>query len=446
MQLSEQPSKVPLAFAENGEKEVIPEGSSPFDGRASLNDGFPPLTRQALVDGGIPPSGLDMNGILNLATAINRWQSAGGFFAYDDDFATDSNVDGYPKGAMLVRADGTGFWVSLVDDNDTDPEGGSLNWQPVNNIGIHPVTMTGSNVTLTTLESARDLIVISGTLTANVSLIFPVTVKQWLVANNTTGAYTITCKTASGTGGVVQQGTSRVFYGDGTNLYGINALASSQAQVDAGTDAFTFLTPKTFKDSTLRAVKASQAEVNAGTDDAKFVTPSTFANASKWGDKADKNGNASNTFAVAYAVSANQAVPKAQFDEKTGLASTTTDGIVRKATLAQLISAAMNVWPDASTILDGMEVSLGTNGYVKFPKWFDDSGNRLIVQWGAGVAASGATITFPTPFLNNLYIVTGSDAGNASSGFGTAARALNGFVLATDALPSLTYNYFAIGD
>lgn len=247
MQLDEQPRKVTLAFAENGEKTTIPENNDPADGLASLNNGFPPKTRQALDDDGIPPFGQDMNGILYLVSAINRWQSAGASFVYDADFATDDNVNGYPKGAILLRADGSGFWVNQTDNNETNPDTGGANWHPINNIGITSKTMTGSNVTLTTLESAKDVIVISGTLTANVNLIFPVTLKQWIVVNNTSGAFTLTAKTASGAGGLISQSTSRIFYGDGTNLYGVNPLTSTQAQVDTGTDDKSFVTPLTFK-------------------------------------------------------------------------------------------------------------------------------------------------------------------------------------------------------
>lgn len=246
MLLSEQPRKVPLAFAENGEKTTIPEETSPFAGKASLNDGFPPLTRTALDDGGIPPDGLDMNGILYLVSLLNRWQSAGGAFVYDSVFANDTNVVGYPKGAVLLRADGTGFWVNKTDSNTTNPDTGGANWQPINNIGITTKTMTNADVTLTALESARDVIVISGTLSANVNLIFPTTIKQWLVVNNTSGAFTLTAKTASGTGGLITQSTSRAFYADGTNLYGVNALAATQTQVNTGTDKLTFVTPETF--------------------------------------------------------------------------------------------------------------------------------------------------------------------------------------------------------
>ena len=400
MQLSDQPDKIPLAFAENGEKDVIPEGSSPFDGRASLNDGFPPPTRQALIDGGIPPNGLDMNGILWLATAINRWQSAGGFFAYDSVFATDSNVGGYPKGAMLVRADGSGFWISTANDNTTDPDAGGAGWQPVNNIGVQSISMAGSNVTLTALQAARDVIVVSGTLSANVNLIFPTTVKQWLVTNNTTGAYTLTCKTASGTGGLVTQGTSRVFYGDGTNLYGVIPLASTQSQVDTGTDTFTFLTPKTFKDSTLRAVKASQAEVNTGTDDEKFVTSNTLANDTKWGTKAALAGSSSQTFSVATATSSNHAVPKAQYETA---ASETINGISRFATLAELVAGALNyVGVSPNTLLNGLSKNISANGYLSLPSWL----SGFTIQWGYIVPVSSTSAnSFPVSFSTNCYSV-----------------------------------------
>lgn len=415
MQLSDQPDKIPLAFAENGEKDVIPEGSSPFDGRASLNDGFPPPTRQALIDGGIPPNGLDMNGILWLATAINRWQSAGGFFAYDSAFATDTNVNGYPKGAMLVRSDGTGFWVSTTDDNTTDPDAGGAGWQPVNNIGIHSVSMTGSDVTLTAAQAAKDLIVISGTLSANVNLILPTTVKSWIITNNTTGAYTITCKTASGTGGLITQGTSRVFYGDGTNLYGVNPLAGTQAQVDAGTDTFTFLTPKTFKDSSLRAVKATQVEVDAGTDDTKFVTASTLANDAKWATKAALAGSNSQTFAVATATSDNHAVPKAQYETA---ASETVQGISRFATLVELAAGILNyVGVSPNTLLNGMSKSIAANGYLSLPSWL----GGLIIQWGSGTYTNGVTVTFPGEFPTACYSVI--TTANAASAVGNVAHA-----------------------
>ena len=345
MLLSNAPRKVALPFAENGEKNTIPESSSPSPGRASMNDGFPPLTRQPVGSGGIPPQGLDMNGIFYYLSSLNKWQSAGGSFVYDSTFANDSDVGGYPKGAVLLRSGGDGFWLNLADNNVNNPDTGGANWQPINNVGITSKTLTGSDVTLTNSEAAKDIIVLSGTLTANVNLIVPVFVKQWIVANNTTGAFTVTVKTASGTGGLVTQSTNRVFYGDGTNIYGVNPLIASQAQVNTGTDNSTFLTPKTFKDSQLLADKAdkngntsnrfkiaaavdsdesvrkdqlplaaTQAQVNTGTDTLTFLTPKTFKDSQLLADKADKNGDAAETFNVANGTSGSHAVNKSQLD------------------------------------------------------------------------------------------------------------------------------------
>ena len=76
--------------------------------------------------------------------------------------------------------------------------------------------MASANVTLTPLQYGKPIIVITGTLTANLNLIFPAIVNEWTVINNTTGPYTITCKTAAGTGIVVN--TAALIVGDGTNI------------------------------------------------------------------------------------------------------------------------------------------------------------------------------------------------------------------------------------
>ncbi len=379
MLLSNAPRKVALPFAENGEKNTIPEGSSPSAGFASMNDGFPPLTRQPVGSGGIPPQGLDMNGILYYLSSLNKWQSAGGSFVYDSTFATDSDVGGYPNGAILLRADGTGFWLNQADNNTTNPDTGGANWQPINNVGITSKTLTGSDVTLTNAEAAKDIIVLSGTLTANVNLIVPIFVKQWIVANNTTGAFTVTVKTASGTGGVVTQSTSRVFYGDGTNIYGVNPLIASQAQVNTGTDNSTFLTPKTFKDSQLLA------------------------------DKADKNGNTSNRFKVATPVDNDEAARK---DQLPVAATTLIAGSVRKATQAEMNAGTADAFPSAAEIFNGFASSGTVNGYIKLPEYL----SGLILQWGFNNSNTNPlTISFPIPFTTACYGVF-AQSDNALSG------------------------------
>lgn len=200
MQLSNSPGKLVLPFASSGNKNSIPVNSQIgiTPGAASLADGFPPLTMTPVAAGGVPPSGLDVNGILYEMSNIVRWANAGGGYVYDADFATSDDVGGYPKGARVLRADGSGYWLNTVDNNITDPEAegaAAAGWVPDFTSGIAAVTMTSANVTLTPSQYGKPVIVISGTLTSNLNLIFPQVAGSWIIVNNTNGAYTITCKT-----------------------------------------------------------------------------------------------------------------------------------------------------------------------------------------------------------------------------------------------------------
>lgn len=128
MQASNQPSKIQIPFANSGNKQPIPIPSQigTEDGRASFTDGFPPLTRTPLAAGGKPPFGTDMNGILFAVTQVQQWQSAGGLFSYDADMSTA--IGGYPRGALLVKADGSGYWQSTVENNTSNPDTGGAGW------------------------------------------------------------------------------------------------------------------------------------------------------------------------------------------------------------------------------------------------------------------------------------------------------------------------------
>lgn len=215
MQLSNIPGKLVLPFANAGGKSTIPVASQIgiTAGAASLTDGFPPLTRTPIAAGGVPPSGLDMNGILYEMSAIIRWANAGGGYPFDGTFATDTNVGGYPKGARIMRSDGAGYWLNTTENNVTDPEGAgavAAGWVPDYSYGAAAVTMTSANVTLTPAQWGKPVIVIVGSLTADLNLIFPDIVGQWQVVNSTTGAFTITAKTAAGTGITLVAGINAV--------------------------------------------------------------------------------------------------------------------------------------------------------------------------------------------------------------------------------------------
>jgi hypothetical protein len=134
MQLSDLPARFPIPFANNagaGFIRSIPQGhqtASPTDAPASLYDGFPPETFTDPGAGGVPPSGRDMNGILNQATKQAQWDQAGAPATFNSTFATA--IGGYPRGSILLSSSMPGlFWVSTADNNTTNPDaGGASNW------------------------------------------------------------------------------------------------------------------------------------------------------------------------------------------------------------------------------------------------------------------------------------------------------------------------------
>lgn len=139
MQASNAPSKSAVPFANSGTKNTIPVASQigVTPGAASFTDGFPPLTMTPLAAGGVPPYGADFNGILNFLSAAVRWAQAGGGYTYDGAFSTA--VGGYPRGARVLSADGTGAWRSISDNNTTDPDAGGAGW-----VAAAPVGLAGS--------------------------------------------------------------------------------------------------------------------------------------------------------------------------------------------------------------------------------------------------------------------------------------------------------------
>lgn len=128
MLISALPTRLPKAFADSGTKNTIPTASQIgiTPGAASLTDGFPPLTMTPIAAGGVPPSGADMNGILNGISAHTKWMNAGGTYTWDSTFQTA--IGGYPKCAMVQKADNSGWWVSTVDGNTTNPDTGGAGW------------------------------------------------------------------------------------------------------------------------------------------------------------------------------------------------------------------------------------------------------------------------------------------------------------------------------
>lgn len=100
------------------------------------------------------------------------------------------------------------------------------------------------DVVLTSGEAANKLITFTGALTGNINVIFPNTVSPYFVYNNTSGVFTLTCKTAAGTGVAIGQSTRDIITNDATNISAAitNTVTSTVFNLgSAGAPSITFI-------------------------------------------------------------------------------------------------------------------------------------------------------------------------------------------------------------
>lgn len=239
------PQFLPRAFAIDAAdpafRNTIPDTTA-VDGRASFELGFPPLTMTPVIAGGVPPFGQDVNGILYMLSTHAFAQQAGQAPLWSSDVV--AAIAGYALGTVLGSTDGSTLWLNIVADNVTDPDsGGSVGWVPITSYGITTLAgVTGGVATLTPAQARKSVILITGALVANQAVVLPNWIAQkWLIANATTGAFTLTVRTAAGTGVVVPQGGLAEpvgVYGDGTNIYPVITPLSIPTSVAADPDTY----------------------------------------------------------------------------------------------------------------------------------------------------------------------------------------------------------------
>lgn len=194
-------------------------------GVASFDKGFPARTMEPIVAGGIPPFGPDANGILYMISAHTAYAQAGQPYKWSSTVA--AAIGGYAVGTILGMADGTGVWINQSDANMTNPDGSSpVGWVSLANYGQIDIDVgsVGSTVALSVAQSRRGQIRFTGTLTQNVTVVFPEIFKQWLVSNRAGGAFTVsvTCGTQTASPIVIPQTNGSQptpLYFDGTNIF-----------------------------------------------------------------------------------------------------------------------------------------------------------------------------------------------------------------------------------
>lgn len=135
--MSKNPVLIPQAFAANGSKNNIQNtrqpGQDPED--ATWSDGFPNVTMQPIESGGLPPKGMDFNGILNALSATIVHMQKGNLFYFDKAYC--DAFGGYQKGAILLADDGTKVFISVADKNTNNPNQNPHYWEVIAGIGLN---------------------------------------------------------------------------------------------------------------------------------------------------------------------------------------------------------------------------------------------------------------------------------------------------------------------
>ena len=159
--MSKNPVLIPQPFATNGSKNNIQNtrqtGQDPED--ATWSDGFPNVTMQPIESGGLPPKGMDFNGILNALSATIVHMQKGNLFYFDKAYC--DAFGGYQKGAILQADDGTKIYVSVADKNTNNPNQNPKYWEVIAGIGLNAATASklfeGRNIGGVFFDGTQDI-------------------------------------------------------------------------------------------------------------------------------------------------------------------------------------------------------------------------------------------------------------------------------------------------
>lgn len=147
----------------------VPSQTGILIGAASFQDGFPPATMSdPETEGGVPPFGQDMNGILNMISAYCALLQAGQRAAFDATSA--AAFVGYKVGAQLASTVTAGLvWTNVVDGNVNNPDVVPTGWAS-NIVGLTIDAPAAGTYNDYVLPGAGDFAVDINTAAGNVSI------------------------------------------------------------------------------------------------------------------------------------------------------------------------------------------------------------------------------------------------------------------------------------
>jgi hypothetical protein len=247
MQKSNAPTKLTVAFASGtgaGPVNTVPLTPGATPGTVSYQTGFTSVNMEPIASGGVPPFGADFNGVFKDETIARIWQQSGYTYAFDSGFASNANIGGYPAGSALLMGSGKGLWINQADNNTANPDAtGSAGWLWLPAAGSYTLSTTGGTKTPDPSVLGVTTILVTGTLTSNATVVLPLTAGlRWIIANNTTGGFTLTVKGATGAGISITQGSALNVFTDGTAYFAASAnISGSYLPIDGTAVAATKL-------------------------------------------------------------------------------------------------------------------------------------------------------------------------------------------------------------
>lgn len=131
------------------------------------------------------------------------------------------NTTGFTLGLipMATVVTGASTITSIVDNRPA--------WSDLR--GRQVIAVAATNITLTDAQVNARILSFQGTLTTNVVVTFPAYQQEWVLSNETTGAFTLQVQTAGGSPITLPQGAASIVYGNGTVLHAASSAGGGGA-------------------------------------------------------------------------------------------------------------------------------------------------------------------------------------------------------------------------
>lgn len=297
---------------------------------------------------------------------------------------------------------------------------------------------TGS-VTLTAVEAGNGIIELTGALTGNRDVIVPSSpTRPWIIRNATTGAFTVTVKTAAGTGVVVAQGNNAAVFCDGTNVLAGESWAAPLAS-PALTGNPTAPTPAQFDNDTSLATTAFVQRALGNMRGYRYVTASGDINQNDLGSflycapsspvslAVINSGVVSAGAKITIVVADYAGIQPVTLTLATGLfvffnQITSSSLTLQRGQQIELVGDAGGNW----VVVNGSgSAALAAYGYQKLP-------SGLIIQWGiTGSIAPGSSanqvlpVAFPNAALSAVATAAGAGTNGSAAGVGVGLSTTN---------------------